>query len=152
MLLSLHLSYYYILKVRSITCLLVAEASDLVSNIIYRCRSLLGFSHRLPGLSRPSTLFTPSLVLLGSGILLNVWADTGSAYTQAIGTYYSINFLIDPFWYLGFLLVGISGLYQYASICHQAYQGSLTSAHLSSEAHPEQFVPGDENAHRWRLT
>ena len=33
---------------------------------------------------RTSTLFTPSLVVLGIGILLNIWADTGYAYTQAI--------------------------------------------------------------------
>lgn len=113
---------------------------------------LLVFAIMLLIYRRTSTLFTPSLVLLGTGILLNVWADTGSAYTQAIGTYYSINFLIDPFWYLGFLLVGIAGLYQYAAICHRACQGGLDAVHVSSEAHPEQFVPGDENAHRWRFT
>lgn len=99
---------------------------------------------------RTSTLFTPSLVLLGTGILLNVWADTGSAYTQAIGTYYSINFLIDPFWYLGFMLVGMAGLFQYASICHQAYRDG-SSAHVVSEAHPGQSVGSDEHAHGWRL-
>ena len=113
---------------------------------------LLIFAIMLLIYRRTSTLFTPSLVLLGTGILLNVWADTGSAYTQAIGTYYSINFLIDPFWYLGFLLVGIAGLYQYTAICHHACQGGLDAVHVSSEAHPEQFVPGDENAHLWRFT
>lgn len=99
---------------------------------------------------RTSTLFTPSLVLLGTGILLNVWADTGSAYTQAIGTYYSINFLIDPFWYLGFLLVGIAGLFQYASICQQAYRDG-SSAYVVSEVHPGQSIAGDKHAHGWHL-
>src|SRR5579872_2610705 len=100
---------------------------------------------------RASTLFIPSLVLLGVGILLNVWADTGSAYTQAIGAYYSINFLIDPFWYLGFLLVGISGLYQYAAIRRQAYQNSLAAAHSSGAVYHGELKPGDESANRWRL-
>ena len=112
---------------------------------------LLIFAIMLLIYRRTSTLFTPSLVLLGIGILFNVWADTGSAYTQAMGTYYSINFLIDPFWYLGFLLVGFSGLYQYTSICHQAYQNGLTPARFTDEIPLEQFVPGDEYAHRWRL-
>lgn len=102
---------------------------------------------------RTSALFTPSLILLGAGILLNVWADTGSAYTQAIDTYYSINFLIDPFWYQGFLLVGLSGLYQYAAICHHAsLHGLALEQPLSvSEASPEKFNQGDENANRWRF-
>lgn len=102
---------------------------------------------------RSTTLFTPSLVLLGTGIILNIWADTGSAYTQAIDTYYSINFLIDPFWYLGFLLVGISGLYQYAAISHHAQQNGLASVQSLSvtELYPEKFNQGDESANRWRL-
>lgn len=100
---------------------------------------------------RTSTLFTPSLVLLGTGILLNVWADTGSAYTQAVGTYYSINFLIDPFWYLGFLLVGIAGLFQYASICHQAYKEGNFSTGSFHAAQLEQPYTSHANADRWWL-
>lgn len=100
---------------------------------------------------RTSTLFTPSLVLLGFGILLNVWADTGSAYTQAIGTYYSINFLIDPFWYLGFLLVGLSGLYQYATISHRAHQNGVSSAEISKQREPEQPFASHASPDRWWL-
>src|SRR5690348_16618234 len=127
-------------------------AAELIMSISYPFWDmLLIFAVMLLIYRRTSALFTSSLVLLGIGILLNVWADTGSAYTQAIGTYYSINFLIDPFWYLGFLLVGFAGLYQYASICRQAYQNDLTPAHLTGKAPLEQFVPGDEHAHRWRF-
>ncbi len=78
-----------------------------------------------------------------------VWADTGSAYTQAIGTYYSINFLIDPFWYLGFLLVGVSGLYQYTSICHQAYEENISASEPFRPAQFEQPVTSHANSRRW---
>lgn len=128
------------------------SAAQIIMSISYPFWDmLLIFAIMLLIYRRASTLFTPSLVLLGTGILLNVWADTGSAYTQAMGTYYSINFLIDPFWYLGFLLVGFSGLYQYTSICHQADQNGPTPAHITDEAPLESFVPGDEHAQRWRL-
>lgn len=100
---------------------------------------------------RTSTLFTPSLILFGIGIILNIWADTGSAYTQAIGTYYSVNFAIDPFWYLGFLLIGLSGLYQYAAIGHQAYQGGISSTEPSHQVKLEQPFASHVSPDRWWL-
>ena len=75
---------------------------------------------------RINAVFLPSLFLFGAGILANIWADTGYAYTTAINTYSTVNFLIDPFWYLGFLLVGLSGLYQYAALVHANHEGSYT--------------------------
>ncbi len=70
---------------------------------------------------RTDRLLYPSLFLLGVGILANIWADTGYAYTSAVGTYTNVNYLIDPLWYLGFLLVGLSGLYQYTALAKRAY-------------------------------
>jgi signal transduction histidine kinase len=98
---------------------------------------------------RTNSLFLPSLVLFGTGMLLNIWADTGYAYTQAIDTYHSVNFLIDPFWYFGFLLVGLAGLFQYATISHRAYQEGISSA--SDQISSGQPVSSHTSAARWRL-
>jgi signal transduction histidine kinase len=100
---------------------------------------------------RANALFLPSLVLFGTGMLANIWADTGYAYTVAVGTYESINFLIDPFWYLGFLLVGLSGLYQYAAIARGASHEGSSLAQLSNQAAPGPSGPGDAGIGRWRL-
>jgi signal transduction histidine kinase len=100
---------------------------------------------------RANTLFLPFFLLLGSGMLANIWADTGYAYTVAIGTYESINFLIDPFWYLGFLLVGLSGLYQYAAMARRAYHEGIAPAQQSKQAAPELPSPVDASSGRWRL-
>jgi len=85
-------------------------------------------------------------------MLANIWADTGYAYTVAIGTYESINFLIDPFWYLGFLLVGLSGLYQYAALASRAYHEGIAPAQQFKQAAPGPPSPGDASIGRWRLT
>jgi hypothetical protein len=50
---------------------------------------------------------------------------------------------IDPFWYLGFLLVGLSGLYQYAAMARRAYHEGIAPAQQSKQAAPGPPSPGD---------
>ncbi len=91
---------------------------------------------------RSSALPFLSFLLLGLGILSNIWADTGYAYSVAIGVYDSVNFLIDPFWYLGFLLVGVSSLFQYAAMARSAQHenGKLTQSTLAISPIPVDVV------------
>ena len=104
---------------------------------------------------RTDSAFSPSLFLFGAGILANIWADTSNAYTVTIGTYSQVNFLIDPFWYLGFLLVGFSGLYQYRAMLKASLLASSVRTVSEQEtplAFPEQSRLGGVQARRWRLT
>lgn len=101
---------------------------------------------------RSDPLFSPSLFLCGAGLLANIWADTGYAYTLAIGTYYSVNFLIDPFWYLGFLLVGLSGLYQYSAMARRTYNEREYPTRRAKQGVPWQSSRSDGRIPRWLLT
>jgi len=101
---------------------------------------------------RPDRILYPSLYLLGAGIFGNIWADTGYAYTSAIGTYDSIIFMIDPFWYLGFLLMGLSGLYQYTALVKQAYNKQEFPTQTSKQVAIKQTGQSNVGSRRWRLT
>ena len=101
---------------------------------------------------RPDRILYPSLLLLGAGILGNIWADTGYAFTSAIGTYDTIIFLIDPFWYLGFLLMGLSGLYQYTALVKRAYTEQEFPTQTSRQLAIRKPVQSEEESRRWRVT
>lgn len=80
----------------------------------------------------------PSLILCALGILSQIIADTMYAITVPQGTYVSGTWYIDSFWFLGYLLIGLSAPYQYASIARQAYREHLQlpsgSAYLENAA------------------
>ncbi len=99
---------------------------------------------------RTNAVLSPSLFLLGAGILANIWADTGYAYTTAVNTYSTVNFLIDPFWYLGFLLVGLSGLYQYAALVRVYHEGTYTPQ-VAKEISLKEVSTQSKNTRRWQL-
>jgi signal transduction histidine kinase len=100
----------------------------------------------------PDRLLYPSLFLLGAGILANIWADTGYAYASAVGTYYEINFLFDPFWYLGFLLVGLSGLYQYTALAKNTYCRQGFPTQTSKQVVVRKTNRSNAGSRRWRVT
>jgi signal transduction histidine kinase len=100
---------------------------------------------------RANACFSLSFFLLGAGILANICADTGYAYTAAIGTYSTIKFLIDPLWYLGFLLVGFSGLYYYSALVNRAYQEGSFSLALAKQLQTERQVSGEKRRQWWLL-
>jgi len=63
-----------------------------------------------------------SLILFGLAVLADVWADSLYAYFNVFGNYQSGTFYIDPFWFVGFLLMGLAALYQYQTLLRRAYQ------------------------------
>jgi signal transduction histidine kinase len=101
---------------------------------------------------RPDRILYPSLFLLAAGILANIWADTGYAYTSAVGTYDSINFFIDPFWYFGFLLVGLAGLFQYAALAKRAYSVQEFPTQTGKHEALKRTDLTAAGIRRWRLT
>ncbi len=71
---------------------------------------------------RTERVLHPSFILLASGIVAQIWADTGYAYTNIFTHTYSTGTpSIDPFWFIGYMLMGLAGLYQYATIARRAY-------------------------------
>lgn len=70
---------------------------------------------------RAAPVLRPSLIICGLGVLSQVWADSGYAYLVASGQYQSGVVGIDPFWFLGSLLIGLAPLYQYSALVRQAY-------------------------------
>jgi len=101
---------------------------------------------------RPDRILYPSLYLLGAGIFANIWADTGYAYTSAIGTYNNVLFLIDPCWYLGFLLMGLAGLYQYTAFVRRAYYEQELPMPITRQVAIRQSNRKSEGSRRWRFT
>jgi signal transduction histidine kinase len=101
---------------------------------------------------RPDRILYPSLIILGAGIFGNIWADTGYAFTSAIGIYDNIIFLIDPLWYLGFLLMGLSGLYQYTALVKRAYNEQEFPTQTGKQVAIKQTVQGEVGSRRWRFT
>jgi len=72
-------------------------------------------------LQRVENILRPSLIMAGLGILCIAWADIIYAYFTALGTYKTGTPYIDPFWFTGSLLIGLSALYQYHSLAQRAY-------------------------------
>jgi len=84
----------------------------------------------------------PSLLLYAAGLLANIWADTAYAHFTALGTYRSGTFYIDPFWFIGALLIGLSALYQYAALARRA---SSEGTHPTQRGASNEYAPLSRN-------
>ncbi|HVB74454.1 MAG TPA: ATP-binding protein [Ktedonobacteraceae bacterium] len=71
---------------------------------------------------RTRPMLNPLLVICGLGILAQIGADTLYALTIPSNTYNTGTWYIDTFWFIGYLLIGLSAPYQYASIARSAYR------------------------------
>lgn len=70
---------------------------------------------------RTGPILNSSLVLCGIGILAQIGADTLYALTVPSNSYNTGTWYIDTFWIVGYLLIGLSAPYQYASIARRAF-------------------------------
>jgi signal transduction histidine kinase len=95
---------------------------ETIAGVSYPCwdilllLTLVLFVHR-----RAAPVLRPSIWLCSLGVLAQVWADSGYAYLSNTNLYHSGLVTIDPFWFVGFLLIGITPLYQYHSIARHIY-------------------------------
>src|SRR5207249_1446396 len=71
---------------------------------------------------RTQSILHPSLYLFGAGIISIIWADSGYVYGSIFTHAYQTGTpYIDEFWFIGFLLIGLSALYQYTDIAERGY-------------------------------
>ncbi len=70
---------------------------------------------------RTAPILRSSLMILGMGILSNIWADSSYAYQNLFSSYTTGTFYIDSFWCSSFLLIGYSSLHQYAVLARRAF-------------------------------
>ena len=96
--------------------------AELITSLSYPCWDIvLILALVLLILRRSDPLLHPSLLILGLGILSDVWADSIYAYQNVFGVYNSGTAYVDPFWFICSLLIGLAGLYQYISLTRRSY-------------------------------
>ncbi|TMF46180.1 MAG: GAF domain-containing sensor histidine kinase [Chloroflexi bacterium] len=93
---------------------------------------------------RTARLLYPSLIMCALGILSLIWADTLYAYTIPFSTYNTGIWYIDTFWFIGYLLIGLSAPYQYASIARRAYREHIQP---TTEIKSSEFVAFSRTNH-----
>lgn len=100
--------------------------AELITSLSYPCWDIvLILALVLLILRRSDPLLHPSLMLLGVGILSDVWADSIYAYQNIFGVYHSDTPYIDPFWFICSLLIGLAGLYQYMTLTRRSYNEQM---------------------------
>lgn len=137
----LGVSWYTVIN----TTILNARPGQFLSTIVsisYPCWDiLLLMALILFTRQRLASVMRPSLVLCSLGVLAQVWADTGYSYLTSYGQYRSGIAAIDPFWFLGYLLIGLSALYQYSALVRRTYTSQMQTARKSKKTlaatHPE---------------
>jgi len=137
----LGVSWYTVIN----TTILNARPGQFLSTIVsisYPCWDiLLLMALILFTRQRLAPVMRPSLVLCSLGVLAQVWADSGYSYLTSYSQYRSGIAAIDPFWFLGYLLIGLSALYQYSALVRRAYTSQIQTTRKSKKnlaaLHPE---------------
>jgi signal transduction histidine kinase len=100
--------------------------ATLITSLSYPCWDIiLILALVLLILRRSDPLLHPSLLLLGVGILSDVWADSIYAYQHVFNVYHSATAYINPFWFICSLLIGLAGLYQYTALTRRSYNEQM---------------------------
>lgn len=135
MLCVLGISWYFVIepifvKSKDVPTLLMAASYPFWDILLILAVLLLIFQRTEP-------VLRSSLFLCGLGILSQIIADTGYALTVPFGTYTTGTPYIDTFWFCGFLLIGLSAPYQYATIARRVYH---ERAHPGPEAQDTEYL------------
>ena len=96
---------------------------------------------------RVERILYPSLLLIGVGIICQIWADSFYGYLVPLNTYHTGTAYIDTFWFIGYLLIGLAALYQYATIARRVFRERSNTSHADNTS---EYVPDsqDEGSHR----
>ncbi|WP_165423673.1 GAF domain-containing sensor histidine kinase [Ktedonosporobacter rubrisoli] len=87
----------------------------------------------------PAILF--SLLVFGLGSLVSTWADAAYAYTAILlNVYHEGTISIDLFWQIGYLLSGLTGLYQYNALARSAYRNKLHQQDINPGLHGTEVI------------
>lgn len=76
---------------------------------------------------RTARILSLSLLLCAIGVLSLIVADSAYAYTISNNTYFTGTPYISPFWFTGYLLIGLAGLYQYTTLVRRAYSENASA-------------------------
>lgn len=90
---------------------------------------------------RIEPILYPSLMLCALGVGAQIWADTIYGINIPQGTYSTGTWYVDIFWFIGYLLIGLAGPYQYASIARSAFREHL---HASTDFRDRDYAAPDE--------
>ena len=71
---------------------------------------------------RTNPVLKRSLIICGIGVFVQTGADTLYAMTLPSNSYSTGTWYIDTFWFVGYLLIGLSIPYQYANIARRAFR------------------------------
>jgi signal transduction histidine kinase len=96
---------------------------------------------------RVERMLYPSLLLIGIGIICQIWADSFYGYLIPLNTYHTGTPYIDTFWFIAYLLMGLAALYQYAAIARRVFRERSNTSHVGNTS---EYVPNsqDEGSHR----
>lgn len=83
---------------------------------------------------RVAPILRPSIWICSLGVFAQVWADSGYAYLTSYSSYHSGIVAIDPFWFIGYLLIGIAPLYQYHAIMRHTFTSSTLTPKDATKA------------------
>ncbi|MBV9613841.1 MAG: GAF domain-containing protein [Ktedonobacteraceae bacterium] len=114
-------------------CLLDASRTHSVSTILalivgliyFGWDILLALTVILFFLRRSQRVLSPSILLFGIALLLNIFSGLALGYTSIFKLYGPGMLLIDLLHYSTYLLLGLSGLYQYAALARKKYADML---------------------------
>ncbi len=101
-------------------------------DILLALTMLLFFQHR------SQRLLSSSIFLFCIALLLGIYGDLAYGYANIFNIYQYGQLLIDPFRYASYMLIGLSGLYQYAALARKKYTDmvSLSPGPVSNESSP----------------
>ncbi|HEY0757053.1 MAG TPA: GAF domain-containing sensor histidine kinase [Ktedonobacteraceae bacterium] len=118
---TLGISWYFVIN----PILNQFETQPLLKTIVcisYPCWDILLLMALLPFIHQYSiSVLRASIWIFCLGVLAQIWADSAYAYLSTANLYHSGMVAIDPFWFIGYLLIGITPLYQYHSIARHTY-------------------------------
>lgn len=115
---------WYIIVEPILKHLPATEAFQALVTISYPCWDVLLLILAIVLVIRQDSLSVQrsSLLLCCLGVFSQVWADLSYAYLTSTGQYQSGMLLVDPFWVLGCLLIGLTALYQYSALARQIHR------------------------------
>jgi len=130
----------------------LSQLVKLATGLTYPCWDvLLLLAVALLFQRRAERVLHPSLLLFGVAILVNIWGDLAFSYTNIFRGYQLGSFFIDPFWFASYLLIGLSGLYQYAALARREYADIVSRPQGSSLVERTPFKQRDRLGGRfWR--
>lgn len=124
---------------------------DVIMILVYPCLDIVFVMAVATLLQRRiEPMFRASFLFLAVSFLAGIWADSIQAYLKLVGIYRIGLFFVNPFWNLTFLLIGLSGLYQYAALSLATYHKQHQQTEVVIEDQAGQASTCFDGTQNWR--